>query len=136
MRLSNGRKSDLASHWLLEGAVKVVSSVRRVLWPVQSRASHRPAQSPPRAAVSDQDVDALITGLVNAAVEAVLQNRCSPVEATKVRLTMAHPSPAVQELIDEAEGLLIEGRHRRARQMGCKSYFKVSQASPSRSPSR
>ena len=58
--------------------------------------------------VSGEQVDELIAQLIRVVVEHQLQERCTGIEASRVRLALQHPSAETSELVSEAHGLVVE----------------------------
>lgn len=57
-------------------------------------------------AISSDEVNDQIEALVAAAIEALIQERCTQVEARLVRAAL--PTPTVARLVDRAEGLVVD----------------------------
>lgn len=58
--------------------------------------------------IAADDVDGAIGDLVGMAVEHVIQERCTPLEAARIRLAIGNPSAEIQEYLDDASGLVVE----------------------------
>lgn len=58
--------------------------------------------------VSSDQIDDAIADLLQLAIECTLQEKCTPVEAARVRLALAHPSPQVNEAMEESVALVLE----------------------------
>lgn len=58
--------------------------------------------------MTEEQIDGLIRQLVNVVVEHNVMESCAQLEAARVRLAMAHPSPLIQARIAAAEQRVVD----------------------------